>query len=91
MDKCNAFAKNPYNGENEQLFKLIGFNFTSSDSEDPKKEEKTAMELAELLCFASEDKPGFDEEIQQVYDLSEFFDLWFSTAEKFADLMGVIK
>lgn len=91
VDKCNAFVKNPYNDEEKQLFKLAGFNFTSSDLEDPQKAEETAMELAKMLCFASEDKPGFYEEMQNVYDLSEFFDLWFSTAEKFADLTGVTK
>ncbi|MGN1118168.1 MAG: Cas10/Cmr2 second palm domain-containing protein, partial [Acutalibacteraceae bacterium] len=91
VDKCASFVKNPDKNENEKLFGLVGFDLTSFDLRNQKKAEEAARELAKILCFASEDEPGFYEEMQHVYDLSEFFDLWFSTTEQFADLTGVTK
>lgn len=90
-DKCASFVKNPKNNENEKLFELAGFDLSAYDLEEPKKAEKAAKDLAKILCFTREDEPGFDEEMQHVYDLSEFFDLWFSTTDQFADLTGVTK
>lgn len=90
-DKCASFVKNPDTNENKNLFELAGFNFDAYDLNDQEESERAAKALAKMLCFTSEDEPGFDEEMQHVYDLSEFFDLWFSTAEQFADLTEVIK
>lgn len=91
VDKCTSFVKNPGKNENEKLFELAGFDFSAYDLGEPKKAERAAKDLAKILCFTREDEPGFDEEMQHVYDLSEFFDLWFSTTEQFADLTGVTK
>ena len=85
-EKCASYAKKP-NGQ-LNLYALTGLDKTAFRSDET---EKAAAALAQALCFLDGEAAAMEAQMKQIYDLSEFFDLWFATEQQYLDLKGVFK
>ena len=85
-EKCASYAKNP-NGQ-LNLYALTGLDKAAFRSDET---EKAAAALAQALCFLDGEDADMEAQMKQIYDLSEFFDLWFATEQQYLDLKGVFK